>query len=383
MKKMLYILNIANRVNNFSYTSMKAAQELGFDYHIAGNWNYASDEERIEDEKKFGIHIYQIDFIRTPYHPGNIKAYKQLKEIVEREKFDVIHCNTPIGGVVGRLLGKSCKVPTVIYQAHGFHFYKGAPVLNWFLYYPVEKALARNTDILITINSEDHQLAKKKFKLKNNAVCRLVHGVGIDNDYYRVEAEERQRIFRKKREELGLNNECIVLISIGEINKNKNNKTIIEALGKVKNPNIHLLLCGIGPESNTLMQLTERLKINKQVHFLGFRTDIKDLIICSDIFVMASYREGLSRSIMEAMACKKPCIVSNIRGNTDLIENEKQGILCSPHSIEQYSNAITLLAENDALREIMASESIKKIEMYNTDTVTKELRSIYEGINHR
>ena len=160
MKKMLYILNIASRVNSFSYTSMKAAQELGFEYHIAGNWGYANDEERISDEKKYGIHIYQINFIRTPYHPGNIKAYQQLKKIVEREQFDLIHCNTPIGGVVGRLIGKSCKIPTVIYQAHGFHFYKGAPFLNWILFYPIELWLANYTDVLITINQEDYQRAK-------------------------------------------------------------------------------------------------------------------------------------------------------------------------------------------------------------------------------
>ena len=164
-KKLLYILNVATRVNNFSYTSMVAAQVLETEFHIAGNWSYGSDEERVADEKRCGIKIHQIDFIRTPYHPGNIKAYVQLKKLIQKEKYDGIHCNTPIGGVLGRIVGKKCKIEKMIYQAHGFHFYKGAPKKNWLLYYPVEKWLARYTDALITINQEDYEFAKRVCKL--------------------------------------------------------------------------------------------------------------------------------------------------------------------------------------------------------------------------
>ena len=158
--KLLYILNVANKVNNFSYTSMLAAQELGFEFHIAGNWSYESDEERMDDEERYGIKIHQVDFVRTPYHPGNIKAYKQLKSLAQKEQYDVIHCNTPIGGVLGRIIGKQLNVPKVCYQAHGFHFYKGAPKVNWIIYYPIEKWLAKHTDALITINKEDFELQK-------------------------------------------------------------------------------------------------------------------------------------------------------------------------------------------------------------------------------
>ena len=161
--KLLYVLNVAQRVNNFSHSAMLAAKELGFEFHIAGNWSYPSDLEREADEKEYGIRIHQIDFIRTPYHPGNWKAYVQLKKLVQREKYDVIHCNTPIGGVLGRVVGRQCKVPKIIYQAHGFHFFKGAPKTNWILFYPIEHWLARYTDVLITINHEDYNFAKNKF----------------------------------------------------------------------------------------------------------------------------------------------------------------------------------------------------------------------------
>ena len=153
--KILYILNIAKKVNNFSYTSMIAAKECGLQFHIAGNWSYSDASERENDEKKYGIRIHQIDFVRNPYSLKNRKAYKQLLSLCKQESFDVIHCNTPIGGFLGRIVGNKCNVHKIIYQVHGFHFYKGAPIINWILYYPIEKWLARKTDIIITINKED------------------------------------------------------------------------------------------------------------------------------------------------------------------------------------------------------------------------------------
>lgn len=178
-KKLLYILNIAKRVNNFSYTSMLAAQELNIEFHIAGNWSYASDEERIADEEKYGIKIHQIDFVRTPYHPENIKAYKQLKCLVETEKYDFIHCNTPSGGVLGRLIGEKCNVEKVIYQAHGFHFYKGAPKINWLVYYPVEKLLAHYTDALITITARILNLRKQNLNCAKTERYTMFPALGL------------------------------------------------------------------------------------------------------------------------------------------------------------------------------------------------------------
>ena len=216
--KMLYILNVAEKVNNFSYSAMVAAQNLGIEFSIAGNWNYPNDAARKADEKKYGIKIYQVDFIRAPYDPRNYKAYRQIKAIVEQEKFDLIHCNTPIGGIIGRLAAKKCGVKKVIYQAHGFHFYKGAPFINRALFYPIEKHFAKYTDVLVTINNEDLEAAKA-FKLKKGGRLRYVHGVGIDLSVYDGIAEQRD----KKRAELGLGSDDVAVISVGELNKNKNN----------------------------------------------------------------------------------------------------------------------------------------------------------------
>ena len=375
MKKMLYILNIANRVNNFSYTSMKAAQELGFDYHIAGNWKYANDQERIEDEKKYGIHIYQIDFVRTPYHPGNVKAYKQLKEIVEREKFDVIHCNTPIGGVVGRLLGKSCKVPTVIYQAHGFHFYNGAPVLNWMIYYPIERWLAHYTDALITINQEDFERAQS-FKLRNHGKVYYVPGVGLDPAVYHISEDVRQ----KKREELGLKNDDIALISAGDLVKRKNYQISVKSIAQAKNKRLQYYICGTGPEEDNLKELAKQLNADNQVHFLGFRSDMKELFGAADIFLFSTLQEGLPRSLSEAMASGLPCVASKIRGNIDLIQDGIGGTLCSADDVAAYSTAINQLASDADLRKKMKEANLKRIRSFDNEAAEHALLSIYRSI---
>ena len=372
MKKMLYILNQANRVNNFSYTSMLAAQALGYDFHIAGNWNYPSEQEKKADEKKYGIHIHQIDFIRIPYRIGNFRAYKQVKILVENERFDIIHCNTPIGGVVGRIVGRSCKVPVVIYQAHGFHFYRGAPIKNWIVYYTIEKILARSTDVLITINKEDFERAKR-FHLHRNGRVYYVPGVGIDVDKYDMDAAKRD-ITRKK---LGLNDQNIMIISVGDLIDRKNYQTAIKAVKKTNNENLHFFICGEGPEINRLKKNCKRLGVEKQIHFLGYRSDVNELLKAADVFLLTSTQEGLPRSLMEAMACGLPCIVSKIRGNTDLI-NEQSGLLAKPYDYELFAKHLSMLIENPKLRDKLSSASKQSISGFSVDAVIKEIEHIYK-----
>ena len=374
--KMLYILNTTNRVNNFSYSSMIAAQQLGVEFHIAGNWTgYSDNKEKEADEEKYGIRIHQIDFIRTPYDLRNIKAYKQLVQLIKREKFDAIHCNTPTGGVLGRLAGKKCKVRKIIYQAHGFHFYKGAPKKNWLIYYPIEKWLAKYTDALITINNEDYELAKSKFQLRHNGKVYYVPGVGIDLSQYDLPDGVRE----KKRKELGLKETDIVLISSGELNENKNNQIIIQALSKLRHENLHYIICGTGSKYDELKKMTSDNGLDDYIHFLGYRNDIKELYRASDIFVMPSLREGLSRSIMEAMASGLPCVVSNIRGNTDLLENTNSGLLCEATDVLAYTKKIKKLANDETVRKTMGKNSLVAIQKFNMETVEIAVSKVYKS----
>lgn len=375
MKKLLYITNISIGVSSSSVAAVRAAEELGVEFHLAGNFDGTTKESLRKNEKEYGVKLHQIDFIRTPYDLRNIKAYKQLVQLIKREKFDAIHCNTPTGGVLGRLAGKKCKVRKIIYQAHGFHFYKGAPKKNWLIYYPIEKWLAKYTDALITINNEDYELAKSKFQLRHNGKVYYVPGVGIDLSQYDLPDGVRE----KKRKELGLKETDIVLISSGELNENKNNQIIIQALSKLRHENLHYIICGTGSKYDELKKMTSDNGLDDYIHFLGYRNDIKELYRASDIFVMPSLREGLSRSIMEAMASGLPCVVSNIRGNTDLLENTNSGFLCEATDVLAYTKKIKKLANDETVRKTMGKNSLVAIQKFHMETVEIAVSKVYKS----
>lgn len=374
-KKILYLENVASiNAVNFYKTAAMAAQECGMEFHVAYNAADQSEEKIRALYQDLGVYFHQVDFVRNPFHPLNYRAYKQVCQLIKKVKIDFIHCNTPIGGVIGRLAGKKCKVKKVIYQAHGFHFYKGAPLKNWILYYPVERWLAHYTDAIITINTEDYNLAKEKLHLKNNGGKYYVPGVGIDEEVYRHPSIDRDSM----RQTMDVQKKEILLISVGRLDENKNNEIIIRALAQTSD--IKLVICGDGEQMKYLRQLSEQLGISNRVLFLGNRNDIVNLYHAADVFVMMSFREGLSRSVMEAMAAGLPCIVSDIRGNRDLIIQNKNGILCSPTDVTCLSANMKKLAKNSTLRENMAHANVECLKNYSTKSVIKKMIEIYQTI---
>ena len=370
MDKVLFITNMSKGVGSFSIAGVEAAKKCGFQFYLAGNFEDIAKEKLRKDEEEYGVTIKQIDLARSPYSPKNFTAYKQLVDFIEKEKIDFIHCNTPVGGLLGRLAGKKCKVRKVIYQAHGFHFYKGAPLKNWLIYYPIERWLAHYSDAIITINKEDYDRAQS-FRLSNNGKVYYVPGVGIDLSQYELPEDTRKR----KREELGLKDTDVALISMGDLIERKNYPVAIEAIAKVNNSNLQYYVCGKGPEEEKLKKMAEDLGVKEQVHFLGFRTDIKELLKAVDIFLFTSKQEGLARSLMEAMAIGLPCVASRIRGNTDLLEGTQCGYLCD--SVEEYSAAITRITESKSERDEKGKGSVQRIKQFDVNVVTRILVKIY------
>lgn len=373
MEKILFISNIAKKIGSFSIASIDAAKECGMQFQMAANWSGAGKEQIESDQKDYNVKIHNIPIARSPYSPQNKKAYKQLIEIIRQEHIDYIHCNTPVGGVLGRLAGKKCGVKKVIYQAHGFHFYKGAPLKNWLLYYPVERFLAHWTDAIITINQEDYVRAQK-FRLRNHGKVYYVPGVGIDATKYLTDKKSRM----EKRAELGLAEDEVALVSMGDLIIRKNYPVAIEALAKINNPKVHYYICGQGSEKDKLKRMAEKLGIDRQVHFLGYRTDIKELLNASDIFLFTTLQEGLSRSLMEAMASGLPCIASNIRGNIDLLKGEKGGFLVPVDDANVVADRIIQLAGDAELRKKMSQENLKRILDFSTGKVKREIEDLYE-----
>jgi glycosyltransferase involved in cell wall biosynthesis len=270
---------------------------------------------------------------------------------------------------MGRLAGRknNCKV---IYTAHGFHFYKGAPLINWLLYYPVEKWLARYTDALITINQEDYDLARRKMKLRKGGKVYYVPGVGIDSEKFGKASIDKGA----KRRELGIPEDAVLLLSVGELNQNKNHETVIRAIADM---NVYYVIAGTGESQQYLESLIDTHNLQDRVKLLGFRNDVKELYEASDIFVFPSFREGLSVAVMESMASGLPCVISRIRGNVDLIEDGVNGFLCDPRNALEFAEKIALLANNAELREKMGRTNRMVIQQFSTDIVIQKMQDIY------
>ncbi len=369
----LYISNVGIKkmTGAFAGTAIAVAKEADLSFYSLANRTKMSEEQLKADEQKFGIRLLHADIERDPFSLKNIRAYKQTVRIIKDNDIDYIHCNTPIGGVLGRLAGKKCKVKKVIYQAHGFHFYKGAPLKNWLIYYPIECLLAHLTDAIITINKEDHERAQK-LKLRKNGKVYYVHGVGMDTEKYSVHAD-RDEI----RKRLGLCESDFAFISMGELNGEKNYSSAIKAVAEANDTRIKYFICGIGPKENELKQLIEELGLQNSVFLLGYRNDISDLLTGVDAFLFTSKREGLARSLMEAMAAGLPCVVSDIRGNNDLIDDGKGGFLCREG---EYADAMKKIVDDEEKRREMREYNLKKINNFDVATVKGELEVIYREV---
>lgn len=380
MKKALMLASVASMIDQFNMDNINLLQSLNYQVDVACNFNYGSSTSQVRVEI-FKEELVQKDI--TPYHmpiPRGIgkfkeiiKSYKLVKGLVAKNSYDIVHCHSPIGGVIARLACRNArkKGTKVIYTAHGFHFYKGAPLLNWLVYYPVERWLARYTDVLITINTEDYNCAKNKFAAKR---VEYVPGVGVDiNKFQNVQVDKEE-----KRNSVGVNIDNFMIISVGEINKNKNHQVIIKAISKIKNKNIKYVICGQGYLENKLKKLVQKLNIEQQVKFLGFRKDVIEICKASDVFVFPSYREGLSVALMEAMACGVPVICSEIRGNIDLIVNGKGGYLAMPRDVNEFSKKIQTLYNDHELCVKMGKYNISTMDKYDIKDIKKVMKSIYE-----
>lgn len=380
MKRVLMLASVASMIDQFNMPNIALLQKLGYEVDVACNFiegNTCSDERVAELKQKLQdmhVHCYQIDFARNIKHMGqNMRALRQVEGLMKQNGYAFCHCHSPIGGVVARIAGHRTKTK-VIYTAHGFHFYQGAPVMNWLVYYPVEKMLSRWTDVLITINHEDYKLAKKKFKMKK---LTYVPGIGIDTQRESLSQKEKE----EKRKELGIPQDAFLITNAAEFTPNKNQKTVIEAIEQLHNPNIYFVMCGIGQKKAELEQYVKEHGLEEHIRFVGFRNDLHEILQTSDCFVLSSFREGLSVALMEAMAEGLPVVCSRIRGNVDLIKDGEGGILISPQKRDEYINAFKKLynMKNESFGQFLHMGEInrKMIYIFGRKNVENHMKAIY------
>ena len=366
MKKVLVVTTSDDMIWHFLLMHIKQLQDLGFEVECAcSKTGFFFDEIA----KVTGCKMHCVDFPRKPYSFKVFKAQKTLKKIVKNANFSLIYCHQPVGGVLARLVGHKYKVP-VLYMAHGFHFYKGAPFLNNILYKTIEKYCSRFTEAIITTNLEDFE-ASKKLRAKKQY---LINGPGLDLSKF-----QRQDCSDLKKE-LGIKKNDVVVLSIGELNKNKNHRIVIETIKQLNMPNVKYLICGRGPRDEEYKNLIEELNLCDQVKLLGYRKDIPKILSLTDIYVMPSFREGLGMACLEAMCFKIPCIVSNIRGLNSLVEDNKNGFLIDPNNPDQLKEKLEILLKDNNLCKTFGEQSLNVVQKFSNENVSMQLEKIYKEI---
>jgi len=370
MNKVLFVATIDQHIRHFHYPYLEWFKNNDYEVHVASN----GEEKLLHVDKK-----YNIPFERSPFRINNIKAYKQLKSLIEKNNYKIVHCHTPVGGVITRLASISARKKglKVVYTAHGFHFYKGAPLKNWLLYYPVEKILSRVTDVLITINEEDYVLAiNKKFKAKR---IEYIKGVGIDLKKFIPQTQETKQKLRNK---FGYFDEDFILICVGELSYRKHQDILIRAVGSIVKqvPKLKLLLVGGGDLYKKYQGLIVKNNLCKNVELLGYRRDVPELMLLSDVAISSSRHEGLPVNVMEAMATGLPLIVSDCRGNKDLVKHYRNGLVVTIDDEKEYAENILKLYNDRELREKFSANSIKMISDFSLEKIIDDMSIIYKSV---
>ncbi|KMY52971.1 hypothetical protein AC623_02350 [Bacillus sp. FJAT-27231] len=368
-KKIAFIATVYRHLEAFHLPFIHLLKEKGYEVHAISRPDHGKDG--LVREK---IPCHDIAFHRNPFHPSNVSALHRLYQLLKQQNYQMVHVHTPVGGILGRLAAWKTTVPSIIYTAHGFHFYKGGKVFNW-LFYPIEKYFAKMTDSLITINKEDFNRARC-FPVKKQVL--YIPGVGMDTSAFQFQNESDIR--KEKRIELGFADQDFVLICVAEINKNKNQIQLLRAIESLKDryPFLKCLIVGEGRGETKLRKKASKLLLEERIKFCGFRRDIPELLISSDVLCLLSKREGLPKAIMEGLAAKKPIIATDIRGNRDLVLHESNGFLVPVNDITSTASSISKLIDDPFLKATMGKKSKELSKNYDLQVILPQMERVYE-----
>ncbi len=348
---------------------------MGYEVHYASNFDnpiYRCDKDELT---KMGIVLHHNPIRKSPAAlRTNLKAFRELRKLIEQEKIDLVHAHTPMGGILGRAAAKfACNHPVTMYTAHGFHFYKGAPLIYWLLFYTAERLMARCTNIIVTINKEDKYRAKK-FKIRKGGSVEKIHGVGVNLEKFKPNPE----IASWMRKSLDVPEGAFHIVTAAELNENKNQIKVIEAIALIPNENIYYSLCGKGPNKDKLEARIKELGLEKRVRLLGYRCDMHEVLQTADCFAFPSIREGLGIAAVEALATGIPVIASENRGTREYVRDQFNGILCNPDSVEDFKNAILDLINDEDKRKRMSAHCSESAQAFSTIENDRMMRKIYE-----
>jgi len=436
MKKVLFVATVDSHIRHFHIPYLKYFKDRGYEVHVA-----TSDDEK--EQFKNCDYKHKISFERSPFKINNLKAINQMFELYKKEQFDIIHCHTPMGSVVARLAFRKYKrnltrlnrkigqqneatennfphptshiSPLIIYTAHGFHFYKGAPILYWLIYYPMEKWLSKYTDKLVLINKEDFEIAKNKFKAKKTY---RINGIGVDAEKFNFYMSDEEKKKLKKelssiKDGFNINQADTVITYVAELINRKNQVLLIEIIksiieeqannnqtnntynkvnnkttakisdnsnnqDNIKPQNIKVLLVGEGINKDYYQKLIDKYNLNANILLTGYRNDVPKIFKISDICISCAKQEGLPVNLIEGCMSGLPILATNCRGNNEVVIDNKNGYLVDINNKEKFKNKLIKLISNKSIRERLGKSALEESKKYKLSKVMDEMKKIYE-----
>ena len=375
-KNILFLATVPSMIVAFNMRNIKMLRDMGYTIHAACNYNDNSawTDEQIEEYRKIlrenSVVMHQIDFPRKPYHPISlVKSYFQTKRLLKKNNFEMMHNQSCVSGILGRIACRKCNMK-VIHTEHGFYYFKGGPLFNW-IFYPFDRLCSYFTDAIVTINKDDTSFAQKHMRAKKVV---YIPSVGIDVDYYQNTVIDKDAM----KEKFGLPKDSFVVLSVGELNENKNHSAILRAISKIDRQDIYYVICGEGTERDNLAKLAKELGIEKRLFLMGQRKNVNEFYKMADVFAFPSKREGLGLAALEAMASGLPLVTSDKNGINDYAVNELTGYMCNPEDIDSFSEAILKLYKNTELREKFGVYNIEKVKGFSQEKTDDIMLKLYK-----
>ncbi len=353
-------------------------REMGLEVELACRSTSKVAAQRLEE---LGLPRHEVAFARKPLRPTNIKALWQLRRILRQGRYAVLDAHTPVAAWLTRLAARLFSTQsTVIYTAHGFHFHSGQHPLRNAVFVALEKAAGRWTDYLVVINRED-EAAARRYRIVPAERVRYIPGAGVDTVFFDPRRVDEGDV-SSTRQALGLGEEEVLFLSIGEFTGRKRHADGVSALARLGSTRAHLAFAGDGPLIDQVRTLASRLGVVDRTHFLGYRTDITTLIRACRATMLTSRSEGVPKCVMESLALEVPAIGTNVRGTRELLEGGC-GILVPLGDVEAVAKAMRWMMDHPEEAAEMGRRGRRKVQgAYELRNVLQHTEALYRRVLH-
>lgn len=357
MKKML-IIGRGNEIGGATEYIITLIKLLHEKFEVDIHMTYGKEEVKNNYLNYFDyVTFHKINMTREINPLKDISTLKELRRLIRKEHFDIVHTNTSKGGILGRTAAKLEKVPFVFHTVHGFAFHEQSSNLKISIYSFIEKLAARFCDNLITVSDFHKEWALKLNIAPPEKIISIPNGL----DLKRIETIACREDVRK---EIGIGQDQLAVFTIARLTEQKGISHLLEAISLLKQENIdtkyHFYIAGTGDLENYLKQKCAELALKDQVTFLGYRSDVSNLLLAADVIAIPSLWEGLSISLLEAMASKNAIVCTDIGSNMTVVEANKEALIVPTKNSVKLKEALQLLLENELLRENLANASYEK-----------------------